>query len=72
MWLPFCFFEWSLKKPGKWLKPLHMGTHLKVLSESFPMNTIWQGFDEFQKSLLPRALDEGSLSIVRVNGVTDI
>ena len=29
----------SCKKPEKWLKPRHMGTHLRVLSESYPMNT---------------------------------
>ena len=29
------------RKPEKWLKPWHMGTHLRVLmiSESFPMNS---------------------------------
>ena len=27
-----------LEKPGNWLSPRHMGTHLRVLSESFPMN----------------------------------
>ena len=27
-----------VQKSVKWLKPLQMGTHLKVLSESFPMN----------------------------------
>ena len=31
------------KNPEKLLKPGQMGTHLRVLSESFPMNTnmIW-------------------------------
>ena len=44
-----------------------MGTHLKVLSESFPMNTKMTGFDDFQKSLRPCALDKCySLSIGRV------
>ena len=28
----------------KWLKPWLMGTHLKVLSESYPMNTNMTGF----------------------------
>ena len=27
------------KEPEKWLKPWHMGTHLRVLSESYPVNT---------------------------------
>ena len=27
------------QKPEKWLKPWQMGTHLRVLGESFPMNT---------------------------------
>ena len=31
------------KKPGKWLKPWQMGTHLRVLSESFPMSTNMTG-----------------------------
>ena len=30
--------EWS-KKPEKWLKPGHMGTYLRVLNESYPMDT---------------------------------
>ena len=32
------------RKPEKLLKPWHMGTHLKVLSESFPINTNMTGF----------------------------
>ena len=32
------------KKAEKLLKPWHMGTHLRVLSESFPMNTNVTGF----------------------------
>ena len=27
------------KKPVKWLKPWHMGTHLRELSEGYPINT---------------------------------
>ena len=27
------------KKTWSWLKPWHMGTHLRVLSQSYPMNT---------------------------------
>ena len=45
-----------------------MDTHLRVLSESYPMNTnMTQGLDIFKKSLHPCALDESSLSIQRVN-----
>ena len=44
-----------------------MGTHLKVLSESFPMNTNMTGFRWIlKKSLLPCALDKSSISIGRV------
>ena len=32
------------KKPGYWLIPLHMGTHLRVRSEGYPMNTNMTGF----------------------------
>ena len=32
------------QKTWKWLKPWHMGTHLKVLSESYPVNTNMTGF----------------------------
>ena len=31
------------KKPEKWLKPWHMGTHLRALSESYLMNTNMTG-----------------------------
>ena len=55
------------KKTWKWLKPWQMGTHLKVLSESFPMNTNMTCLDGFQKSLCSCDLDESSLSIGRVN-----
>ena len=37
------------KKPEKWLKPWHMGTHLRVLSTSFPMNTNMTGLSWFSK-----------------------
>ena len=37
------------KKPEKWVKLLQMGTHMKVLSESFPMNTNMTGFRCFSK-----------------------
>ena len=35
------------KKSEKWPKPWQMGTHLRVLSESFPMNTNMTGFGWF-------------------------
>ena len=44
-----------------------MGTHMKVLNESFQVNT-WQDLDEFRKMLSSCALDESSLSIERVKG----
>ena len=37
------------KKHGKWLKLWHMGTHMRELSESFPMNTNVTGFRWFSK-----------------------
>ena len=43
-----------------------MGTHLRVLSESYLMNTNMTGKDDFQKYLRPCALEESSLSIGRV------
>ena len=35
------------QKAEKWLKPWHMGTHLRVLSESYPINTNMTGFRWF-------------------------
>ena len=35
------------KKSEKWLKPWHMGTHMRVLSESFPMIINMTGFRWF-------------------------
>ena len=37
------------KNQKKWPKPWHMGTHLRALSESFPMNTNVTGFRWFSK-----------------------
>ena len=37
------------KNPGKLLKLGQMGTHLRVLSESFPMNTNMTGFGWFSR-----------------------
>ena len=36
--------RWCKKKLKKWLKPWHMGTHPRVLSEGYPMNTNMTGF----------------------------
>ena len=44
-----------------------MGTHLRVLSESYPVYTNMTGFSCFFKLLCPAALDISSLSIGRVN-----
>ena len=44
-----------------------MGTHLRVLSESFLMNTNMTGFGWFSKVLRLFALGERSLGIGRVN-----
>ena len=41
-----------------------MGTHLRVLSESYPINSNMTGFICFSKIFVPyNALDESSLSI---------
>ena len=62
------------KKPKDWLKPWHMGTYLRVLRESYPMNTNMTGFRWLSKikSLLLRVLDGTSLSIgmVKVKGAS--
>ena len=51
----------------RWLKPWHMGTHLRALTAgAIQWIPTWHGFDGFQKSLHPCALDESSLSIGRV------
>ena len=59
------------KKTEKWLEPWHMGTHLRVPSECYPMNTNKTGFSAaFQKSLHLCALYKSSLCIgkVKMNG----
>ena len=35
------------KKPERWLKPCHIVSHLRVLSECYPMNTNMIGLDDF-------------------------
>ena len=44
-----------------------MGTHLRVLNESYPMNTNMTGFRRFSKNLCACAVEESSFSIGRVN-----
>ena len=39
------------KTTEKWLKPWHMGTHLRGLSESYPMNSNMTGYRCFSKNL---------------------
>ena len=56
------------EKHENWLKPWQMGTHLRVLSESFLMITNMAWFRGFSKYLRLCALDESSLSIGRVKG----
>ena len=60
------------EKSWKWREPWHKGTQLKVLSESFPMNTNMVGFKRFLKLSALFAFGESSLSIERVNTLTDI
>ena len=54
------------EKYEKWPKPWHMGTHLRVLDESFSMNINMTGIQWFSKILASCALDESSLSSGRV------
>ena len=42
------YSKWC-KKTEKWLKPWHMGTHLRVISKSYSMNTNMTGFRGFSK-----------------------
>ena len=46
------------KKPEKITETLHMGTHLRAFSESYPINTNMTGFRKFSLFLRPYALDE--------------
>ena len=50
-----------MEKRGKLLKPWHMGTHLRVLSESYPMTTDMAGFRWFSKN---------SVSLLEFEGLT--
>ena len=49
---------------------MHLGTHLRVFSDCYPMNTNMTGFRGFSKIFGPYALDESSLSIGRVDNTT--
>ena len=56
------------EKAGKGLKPWHMGTHLRVLIESYPMNTNLTGFRQGLKIFPSYCFGQMySLSIGRVN-----
>ena len=49
-----------------------MGTHRRILSQSYPMNINMFSSDGFQKSLCPCALDENILSVRRVKDTRGI
>ena len=53
------------KKPANWLKPWHVGTHLRVLSETYLMNT--NRVKLIIKNRCIPVLWQSSLSIRRVN-----
>ena len=54
-----------MQKLEKLPNPWHMGTHLSILSESFPMNTKMAGFQWFSK-------DFASLCVaLALEGLTD-
>ena len=48
--------DWAITKwciqTKKWLKPWHMGTHLRVLSENYSMNTNMTRFRWFSKMFM--------------------
>ena len=52
-----------MQNPEKLLKPRQMGIHVRILSESYPMNTNTTRFRWFSKIFRRCALDESSLSI---------
>ena len=65
-WRLIWSFQNDEKKPEKWLKPWHIGTHLWVPSKYHPMNTNMTGFRWVSNVLRFCALDKSSLSIGRV------
>ena len=54
------------KNNWKTLETCHVGTHLRELRESFPMNTNMTGFRWFSKNFVFSSLDESSLIMERV------
>ena len=60
------------KTPEEWLKLWHMDTNLRVLNDSYSMNTNTTGYRWFLKIVMSVCLDEGSLSIERVNTQIEI
>ena len=53
-----------MQKKLDWNPGMHMGPHLRVPRENFPMNTNMTGFRWFSKILMrPHAMDKSSLSI---------
>ena len=56
-----------MKKTEKLSKPWHVGTNLRVLRESYLVNTNMAGFRWFQTSLHPCALEE-SLALRHCKG----
>ena len=55
-----------VQETSKITETLAHGTHLRVLDESYLMNTIWQDLVVFKKYLPPCTYDESCLSIGRV------
>ena len=55
------------KKAGEMTETLAHGTHLRVLSKSYPMNTNMIRFRLFSKIFASLCLDETSLISGRVN-----
>ena len=39
----------KMQNPKEWMKPWHMGTYLRVLGESYPMNTNMTAFRWYSK-----------------------
>ena len=62
-WWFICSKQNGAQKPKIWLKPWHMGFHLRVLIERYPMNTNRTRFRWFSKTFVSLCLDERSLRI---------
>ena len=65
-------YKMKQKKTEKLPKPWQMGTHLRALRESYPMNTNITGFRWFSKIFESLCLGRTSLSIGRVKHTHDI